>query len=217
VTSEINGRRVAVVGSFALGPDFQSDGTVIMSADKFRRLLPGRGVEAGLVKLTPGTDAGTAVTQVKAALSPDLAVMTKAQLVDMEREFQAKVSSAGPIFAMGTIVGFIVGLLISYQVIYTDLSEQLPQYATLKAMGYGGGYLVRTVLLQGGLSALAGWAPALLLSLGIFRAIAELALIPLALSLPIALLSLGLTLGMCLLSAALAVRRVLTADPAEVF
>ncbi|HJU17096.1 MAG TPA: ABC transporter permease DevC [Stellaceae bacterium] len=215
--SEINGRQVRVVGNFALGPDFQSDGTVITSAQTFRKLLPGTGAEAGIVTLAPGADRNAVITRLKTALPPDLAVLTKGQLLDREEKFQAKVSSAGPIFAMGTIVGFVVGMLISYQVIYADLSEQLPQYATLKAMGYRRFYLVGTVLEQAGLSALAGWVPAFVLSLGLYRLIAAVALIPLAMSARIAVVSLALTLGMCLVSAGLAVRRVLAADPAEVF
>jgi putative ABC transport system permease protein len=215
--AEINGKKVQIAGSFTLGPDFQSDGTVVMSADTFTKLLPGTGVEAGIIKLRPGADPGAVEQRLRAALPRDIAVMTKAQLRDKERDFQAKVSSAGPIFAMGTIVGFVVGMLISYQVIYTDLSEQLPQYATLKAMGYQHLYLVRIVLEQAGLSAVAGWVPAFLLSLGLYRLIGELALIPMKMSVGLALSSFALTLGMCLLSGALAVRRVLRADPAEVF
>ncbi len=216
-TAEINGRTVQIVGSFALGPDFQSDGTVVMSADTFAKLLPGVGVEAGIIKLRPGAELGAVAERLRAALPRDIAVMTKQQLRDKERDFQAKVSSAGPIFAMGTIVGFVVGMLISYQIIYTDLSEQLPQYATLKAMGYQHLYLVRSVLEQAGLSAVGGWIPAFLLSLGLYRLIGELALIPMKMSVGLALLSFALTLGMCLLSGMLAVRRVLRADPAEVF
>ena len=216
-SSEINGRKVRVVGSFALGPDFQSDGTVIMSAQTMHEIFPGLGAEAGIVTLAPGADQKAVIARLRAALPPDIAVLTKAQLLDREEKFQAKVSSAGPIFAIGTIVGFVVGLLISYQVIYADLSEQLPQYATLKAMGYRRFYLIGTVLEQAGLSALAGWIPAFVVALGLYRLIAALALIPLAMSLGIALVSLALTLAMCIVSAALAVRRVLAADPAEVF
>jgi putative ABC transport system permease protein len=216
-SSEINGRKVRVVGSFALGPDFQSDGTVMMSAQTFGKLFPRTGVEAGIIKLAPGADQNSVIARLRAVLPHDIAILTKAQLLDREEQFQAKVSSAGPIFAMGTIVGFVVGMLISYQVITSDLSEQLPQYATLKAIGYRSGYLIRTVCEQAGLSALAGWVPALLLALGLYRLIADLALIPLEMSVDIALVSLALTLGMCLVSAALAVRRVLAADPAEVF
>jgi len=118
---------------------------------------------------------------------------------------------------MGTIVGFVVGMLISYQVTYTDLSDQLPQYATLKAMGYRTGYLLRVVFEQAAFNALAGWVPALLLSLLLYYVIGRLALLPLHMTARVMLVSLGLTLGMCLISAAIAVGRVITADPAEVF
>ena len=118
---------------------------------------------------------------------------------------------------MGTIVGFVVGMLISYQVTYTDLSDQLPQYATLKAIGYRTGYLLRVVLEQAALNALAGWVPAVLVSILLYRVIGKVALLPLHMTAKIVFVSLGLTLGMCLISAAIAVRRVATADPAEVF
>src|ERR1041385_6202111 len=98
---------------------------------------------------------------------------------------------------MGTIVGFVVGMLISYQIIFTDLSDQLPQYATLKGMGYGNFYLVRVVIGQAALSALAGYVPAWLLCLLVYRVIGEIALLPLHMTLELTLLSLGLTLGMC--------------------
>jgi putative ABC transport system permease protein len=118
---------------------------------------------------------------------------------------------------MGTFVGFIVGMLISYQVIYTDLSDQLPQYATLKGMGYDTGYLVRIVFEQAALSALIAFVPAWLLCLLVYYVIGVLALLPLHMTLALTLLSLALTLGMCLLAAGLAIRRVIAADPAEVF
>ncbi len=222
--TELNGRPVHIIGSFALGPDFMSDGTVMMSQATFARLLPrspesaaALPVELGIVKIGPGEDAARVQQALRSALPDDVRVLTKAQLVAFERDFQADLSSAGPIFWMGTVVGFVVGMLISYQIIYTDLSDQLPQYATLKGMGYENGYLVRVVIEQAALSALAGYVPAWLLCLVVYRAIGEVALLPLQMTVPLTLLSLGLTLGMCLLSAILAIRRVLAADPAEVF
>ncbi len=219
-TAEINGHRVQIVGRFSLGPDFQSDGTVMMSARAFAALLrPGepRGVEAGIITLKPGAAPGTVEQALKRALPADIAVFTKAGLVRFERDFEARVSSAGAIFAMGTLVGFVVGALIAYQIVYTDLSDQLPQYATLKAMGYGPAAIAASVLRQAGLLALGGWVAAWLVSLLLYRIIGELALIPLATSAYIVWVSLALTLGMCLLSAALAMVRVVRADPAEVF
>ena len=222
--AKINGRAVKIVGSFAQGPDFMSDGTVMMSAATFARLLPGNRaaaadmpVEFGVVKVQPGADPAAVARALEAALPNDVRVMTKPQLVDFERSFQADLSSAGPIFWLGTLIGFVVGMLISYQIIYTDLSDQLPQYATLKGMGYDNRYLVRVVLGQATLSALAGYVPAWLLCLLVYRLIGALALLPLHMTLRLTLLSFGLTLGMCLLSAALAIRRVIAADPAEIF
>jgi putative ABC transport system permease protein len=218
----LNGQAVRVVGSFALGPDFENDGTVVVSDETFGKLLPNPAggppeVELGVVRLKPGTDASTVQRALEKALPSAIAVLTKPQLLELERKFQADVSSAGPIFVMGTLVGFIVGMLISYQIIFTDLSEQLPQYATMKAMGYRSRYLVRVVLEQASLSALAGWVPAWFAALLLFRIIGGIALLPLRMSVRITLVSLALTLGMCLISAVLAVRRVLATDPAEVF
>jgi putative ABC transport system permease protein len=220
--AELNGTKAAVAGSFALGPDFMSDGTVIMSDRTFADVLHGAagsppGVEAGVIKLAAGADRGAVLAALKKSLPAGIAVMTKDQLIAFERAFQADVSSAGPIFAIGTIVGFVVGILISYQIIFTEVSDQLPQYATLKAIGYPNVYLLRVVLEQAALNGIAGWVPAWLLSLGLYRLIGRIALLPMRLSLGIALLSLGLTLGMCLISAAIAVGRVIRADPAAVF
>jgi putative ABC transport system permease protein len=174
-------------------------------------------VEFGVIKVQPGADIAKVRQALAAALPNEVRVLTKPELIDFERAFQADLSSAGPIFWMGTFVGFIVGMLISYQIIYTDLSDHLPQYATLKGMGYRTGYLVRTVFEQAALSAAAAYVPAWLLTLVLYEAIGYLALLPLHMTLRQTLLSFGLTLGMCLLSAALAIRRVIAADPAEVF
>jgi putative ABC transport system permease protein len=220
--AELNGSKIKIIGSFALGPDFENDGTVVIGDRTLAKLLPNpRGgpldVELGVIKLASGSDPITVKQAITAAVPTDVAVLTKAQLLELERKFQADVSSAGPIFAMGTLVGFVVGMLISYQIIYTDLAEQQAQYATMKAMGYPTRYLVRVVLEQAMLSALAGWIPALLASVLLFRIVGEVALLPLHMTVELALVSLSLTLAMCSISAVLAVRRVISADPAEVF
>jgi len=217
--TEINGVNVKIVGGFALGPDFVSDGTVIMSNRTFASLLHSVAprVDVGVIKVHPGEDPVVVQRTLRTALPATIAVFTKPELIAFERKFQAAVSSAGPIFAMGTIVGFIVGMLISYQVTYTDLADQLPQYATLKAVGYRTGYLLRVVLEQAAFNALAGWILAFLVSIVLYRIIGQAALLPMHMTANIIFVSLGLTLGMCLISAAIAVGRVIRADPAEVF
>jgi putative ABC transport system permease protein len=73
------------------------------------------------------------------------------------------------------------------------------------------------VLEQATFNALAGWISAMLVSILLYRIIGRFSLLPLQMTAKVIFLSLGLTLGMCLISAAIAVGRVIKADPAEVF
>ena len=219
--AKIDGEPVHVAGKFAMGPDFMSDGTIVMSDKTFAKFfhttaaaLP---VEAGVVRLQPGQDVEIARALLTAALPKTLTVMTKAELVQFESDFQAKLSSAAPIFWLGTMVGFVVGTLISYQIIYTELSDRLPQYATLKGIGYENRYLIGSVLRQALLTGMAGYVPAWLLCLTVYKIVSEIALLPLEMTLPLTAISLALTLGMCLFAGIIAIRRVLAADPAEIF
>jgi putative ABC transport system permease protein len=219
--STLDGVTVQVTGKFALGPDFMSDGTVVMSDRtfaKFYRTIPAAmPIEAAVIKLQPGQNPADVQNRLATALPGTLKVFTKPELVQFESDFQAKLSSAAPIFWLGALVGFVVGTLISYQIIYTELADRLPQYATLKGIGYDNAYLVGSVLRQALLTGFAGYVPAWLLCLVVYRAIGHIALLPLRMTWQLTLISLALTLGMCLLAGAVAIRRVLTADPAEIF
>jgi putative ABC transport system permease protein len=223
--TELARRKVDVVGTFSLGPDFIEDGTVITSDRTFFAMfsthelkadeLPD--VEFGIVKVRPGYDVSDIQSAMRQALGRDVAVLTKQQMIDRETLFQETESPVGPVFGLGTAIGFAVGLLIAYQILFNDLSEQLPQYATLKAMGYARGFLVRSVLAQSALYAVAGYAPAWLIGIALFRVLADRSMLPMVMTFKITAVSALLTLGMCLLSGLLALRRLLSADPAEVF
>jgi putative ABC transport system permease protein len=219
--AKLNGETVHVVGKFELGPDFMSDGTLVMSdktfAKFFRMSSAALPVETAVIRLQPGQDLAAAQQRLAAALPTTLRVMTKAQLVQFENDFQAKLSSAAPIFWLGALVGFVVGTLISYQIIYTELADRLPQYATLKGIGYENTYLIASVLRQALLTGISGYIPAWLLCLAVYKIVGDIALLPLHMTLSLTLISLALTLGMCLFAGAIAIRRVIAADPAEIF
>ena len=146
-----------------------------------------------------------------------VAVLTRDQLLALEERFQNDVSPVGPIFMLGTAIGFIVGMVISYQILYTDLSDQIPQYATLKAMGYENSYLVRVVLQQAFFYAVVGFVPAWLAGIALYHAAAEVMLVPMRMSLSITFGCFALTVVMCVLSGVFAVRRVMAANPADLF
>ena len=100
---------------------------------------------------------------LKQTMPASIAVRTMAEWLALETAFQDSRTPVGPIFMLGTAIGFIVGMMISYQILYTDLSEQLSQYATLKAMGYENAYLVKVVLEQASFYALVAFLPSWLL------------------------------------------------------
>ena len=170
-----------------------------------------------MVRVLPGYQIADVQGELRAALPANVAVLTKAELMDQEARFALQVSPVGPIFAIGTLIGFAVGMMISYQILFSDLSDQLSQYATLKAMGYRNGYLVKVVLQQAVFYALMGYVPAWIICYFVFRTVGEMVLIADGISFALTALSAGMTMSMCIVSALIAVRRVIAADPAELF
>jgi putative ABC transport system permease protein len=230
--SELARHRVKIVGHFPLGPDFFTDGTMITSDRNFETLFPPPNpqpgtrsdlptqlpdVEMGFVKVAPGYDVATVQRNLRAALPPTIKVQTRQQLIDQEAAFQARFSGVGPIFGVGAMIGFAVGMMIAYQILYNDISDQLSQYATLKAMGYNNRYLAAVVLQQAVFYGVVGYVPALLTCLVLFKFIGDLLLLPMRVTPYIFTVSTTLTVGMCIISGLIAVRRVIQADPAEVF
>jgi putative ABC transport system permease protein len=223
--SELAGRQVRVVGTFSLGPDFFIDGTLLVSERNFIKFFddpenPGvrqENVEFGIIKVKPGYSQSKVMEELNRVLPDDVAVLSKDEIVRRELKFQAEASPVGPIFTLGTIIAFCVGTLIAYQVLFTEISDRLPQYATLKAIGYGSRYLLGVIARQSLFYSLGGFIPACAITLVIFAILNRVILIPIQMTVGIFSVTLGLTLAMCLLAGLVASRRALATDPAEVF
>jgi len=223
--TELSRHRVKVIGTFRLGPSFFSDGTAIMSDRNFFKLfgvqspnsteLPD--VEIGVIKVSPGQRTLDVQHALRAALPGSVMILSKAELIDREARFHMQVSPVGPIFNVGTLVGFAVGILICYQILFSELSDQLSQYATLKAMGYYNTFVVKVVLQQAVFYAVLAYIVAWTACYLIFRVVGEIALIPLHMSVGLTVTSLVLALIMCVGAALIAVRRAIATDPAELF
>jgi putative ABC transport system permease protein len=223
--TELSYHRVRIVGTFNVGPDFTYDGTIIMSDRNFLKYFSDPlttdpkldMVEFGIVKVTLGANVQNVQAGLQRIMPADVRVLTKQEFFDLELDYQSGLAPVGPIFGLGALFGFLVGTLITYQILFADLSDQLPQYATLKAMGYGRAYIVKSVLQQSAFYGLVGYLPSWLLAILLYAAIAQITLLPLGMTIKMTALSLGMTLGMCLISGAVVVRRVLQVDPAELF
>jgi putative ABC transport system permease protein len=223
--TEFSRQRVMVVGTFQLGPNFFGHGNAIMSDRNFFKLLGGSGadrqqlpdVEVGVVKVKPGSSVSAVQRALRAELPPNISVLTRNQLKEQEVDLQEKLSPVGPIFAAGTLVGFAVGILITYQILISELSDLLPQYATLRAMGYQTSYLVKLVLQQAMFYALLGYIPAWIITTLLFALIFEFIPVPIHMSLALTATTLALTVAMCATAGLISIRRVVSTDPAEVF
>ncbi|MEN9555496.1 MAG: hypothetical protein RLZZ232_1782, partial [Planctomycetota bacterium] len=144
-------------------------------------------------------------------------VLTKEQLVDKEILFIRENAPIDFIFGMGAAVGFFVGFVVVYQILYTEVTNHLPQYATLKAMGFSDGYLLKVVFSQALMLSVLGYFPGFVLALGLYRVATNAIQMQFEMTTERAVLVFCLTIVMCCLSAMMAIRRIRTADPAEVF
>ena len=220
VETELAGKRVRVAGLVSLGPSFGADGNLLTSRETFLELLPSNppgSIEIGLLRLRPGADPDAVVRSLTASLPNDVKVFTKEAFIEFEKNYWRSSTSIGFIFSLGAAMGFVVGCVIVYQILYTDVSDHLPEYATLMAMGYRLKTLLGVVAREGIFLAVMGYVPAYAAGQALYALVRSSTKLPVAMDLPRAVLVFSLILTMCMGSAVLAMRRLVDADPAEIF
>jgi len=218
--AELSGQLIQVDGLFSNGASFAADGNVIASDSTFLQLFPNRSpneIEVGLIHLKPGADSDRVRAELDALLPDDVAIGTTEEFAQVEREYWANSTGIGFIFGLGVGVGFIVGIVIVYQILYSDVSEHLPEYATLKAMGYTDNYLLGVLLQEALLLAALGYIPSIALAMGLYQIAGAATMLPIAMTTRRAIAVLILTVLMCSVSGAIAMRKLRSADPADIF
>jgi len=220
VEVELNNRRVRVGGLFAFGTSFGIDGSVLTSDTNFLRIFPNRErglIELGLVRVQPGVDPERVRSVLRETLPKDVLVLTKAEYVAKEVRYWDQNTPIGYVFSLGVGVGLVVGGIIVYQILFADVNDHLAEYATLKAMGYSNAFLSGVVIQQAVILAVLGYLPGLGIALALYRFSAAQTRLPLEMTWERGVFVLGLTIVMCSVSALIALRKVRSADPAEVF
>jgi putative ABC transport system permease protein len=114
-----------------------------------------------------------------------------------------EVQDLSKILIFGSAIGFIVGVVV----VYTDVSEHLPEYATLKAIGYSDRILLIVVLQEALILAIMGFIPGFLSSYWIYDLLTKATRIPLKMQSDVALRVFILTVIMCLISGAIAMKK----------
>ena len=220
VETEVAGKRVRVTGLVSLGPSFGADGNLITSRETFLRLLPNvppGSIEIGLIRLKPGADPSEVSRSLEQSLPSDVKVLTKEEFINFEKNYWRTSTSIGFIFTLGAAMGFIVGCVIVYQILYSDVSDHLAEYATLMAMGYRLKTLLGVVLREGILLSVMGYLPAYAAGQGLYFLVRSSTKLPVVMTFERASLVFSLILIMCMGSALIAMKRLIDADPAEIF
>jgi putative ABC transport system permease protein len=226
VETDLARQRIRIVGEVDLGSDFGADGTLIMGEDSFVELLrrpyslgdPRAEVEIGLVRLDAAADCRAVQLQIRNAFPEgDLDVLTIDGLMERERRFWLNNTPIGFVFGVGMGLSFIIGMVICYQILSSDVADHIAEYATLKAIGYRNRYLSMVVLQQALLMAASGFLPGLGISWIIYRCLGYLTALPMWMTPGRVGFVLGLTVLMCAGSGLLALRKAQELDPAEVF
>lgn len=219
ITTELSGRRIKVGGTFTLGSSLFKSGHLITSDWNYLRLFGPNSIDeihVGIITLRPGADPQTVQKNIQAILPDDVTVMTRQEFVKSEIAYWSQ-NPSGIIFSFGTIMGFIVGVVIVYQVLYSDVNDHLAEYATLKAIGYSGMQLLAVVFTEAIILAVLGFIPGFSCAIGMYMLLGNLTQIPIAMRADVALQVFILTVLMCMISAAIAARKLQSADPADVF
>ncbi|HEY4254343.1 MAG TPA: ABC transporter permease DevC [Roseomonas sp.] len=216
---QVGNRDMRVVGLVEIGASFGADGNVVMSELNFRRIIGRNPAMTDLVtiRLQPGADVAAAQQRLRAILPHDVMVLTYAELVAHERAYWDNATPIGFIFAFGSLMGLIVGMVIVYQILFSDIANHIREYATLKAIGFSQGYLTRVVLGAAAILAVLGFIPGLFVSTWLYNLIGQATFLPLRMELERGLTVFGLILGMCGIAGVLAVRKLRDADPADMF
>jgi putative ABC transport system permease protein len=217
---DIAGHRTTIGGQYKLGTGFLGLGVALASEANFFRIFPRRPpdtVNLGLVTLKPGANRDQAAKVLRAALPADMQVFTRPELVAHEVAYWTIRTATGLIFGSGLVVSFVVGIMVLYQTLATQITRQLPQFATLKAIGYSNRFLGGVVLFEAWLIMAVAFVPALGAALAIYALVRAETLLPLALDVAQLGGVFGITLVMATASAFLSLGGLRRADPAEIF
>jgi putative ABC transport system permease protein len=218
---EANDTKLSAVGALDIGGGFGADGTLVVSDQTFLGLFPQRSAGAPnyiLVNAEEGVPPELVVERLRNALPADtVQVNTLTGAANADLKFQTTEKPTGIIFGFGVLIGVLVGIVIVYQVLSTDVASHLREYATFKAMGFGQRFFLGIVFEEAIVLAVFGYVPGFLISAALYKALNVAAGLPVSMDSTRAIIVFVGTLIACTISGAIATRRLAGADPADLF
>ena len=217
----LQGYRVRVGGLFGLGPSFGVDGNLIVSDSTFLRINPNtrhaENIDVGIIKVKPGFDPNEVLKDLQASLPNDVQIFTRKGFINFEKEYWAARTPIGFILNLMLTMASVVGVVIVYQILYSNIATQFIAYATLKAIGYPNAYLLNVVFQQALILALLAYIPGFIFSVTLYDFAMEVTKLPIIMTSNNALIVLTSTVLICITSGALAINKLRSADPADIF
>jgi len=218
---EVNGQTMTAIGTLEVGGGFLADGTLVVSDQTFLRFFERRSSGAPshiLIKANDNVSLDSVVERLEAVLpAQSVKVQTLEGAARADLAFMSTERPTGIIFGFGVFIGIIVGIVIVYQVLSTDVADHLREYATFKAMGYGQPFFLGVVFEEAIVLAIFGFIPGFVVSLGLYAGLSAVTGLPVSMDASRAILVFLGTLAACTISGALATRRLAGADPADLF
>ncbi len=214
------GYKVKVSGLFTLGPSFGVDGNLIVSSSTFLKIFPERRaneLDIGSIHLQPNVNPQTILATLSANLPDDVTVMTRQEFIEFEKNYWTLRTPIGFVFNLMVIMGFVVGVIVVYQILYSNISTHFVQFATLKAMGFRNKYLLNVVFQQAVILAVLGYIPGFAISLGLYDLAKDATKLPIVMDLSKGLLVFSSVIFMCLTSGFFSTNKLRKVDPAEIF
>jgi putative ABC transport system permease protein len=220
-TFETGTHTMMIADTFSIGAGFEADGYLVVSDQTFLRMFPQRDAGAPdhvLIRTTPGIPVQYVIDTLATTLPPSqVTIRSTEEAARAERQFQTVERPVGIIFGFGAIMGVIVGIVIVYQVLSTDVADHLREYATFKAMGYGRWFFMGIIFEEALILAIAGFIPGSIVSALLYKLLSSGTGLPLYMTADRLIMVLIGTVVICVLSGALATRRLAAANPAELF
>ncbi len=226
--TEIGGQTFTIAGLFELGTGLAANGAAITSEQGFARISPwdvNRSVSLGLVELGPDANIDAIVGELqqrfKVGLNDDeswvVDVLSRDTMLDRERSRWLYQTPIGLIFQLGVVLSLLVGAAIVYMVLATDVTNRLPEYATLLAMGYSRTYLASIVMTQAVALSVLGFFVSWFAAELLYRLTTVASGIPIAMNPQRIVIVLAMGLLMSCASGLLALRKLWKAEPANLF
>jgi putative ABC transport system permease protein len=174
-------------------------------------------IDIGVITINPDANPEQVLQKLTATLPNDVQIFTRQGFIDFEKRYWSVRTPIGFILNLMLTMASVVGVVIVYQILYSNIANQLIAYATLKAIGYANGYLLNVVFQQALILALLGYIPGFIFSIGLYSFAMEATKLPIMMTSNNAIIVLVSAVLMCITSGSLAINKLRSADPADIF